>query len=104
LWVHEEIVMVALVVLLLIPEPFVAAGTDDGEWRSLKGVQMKRDNKHTDPRTDPREPVSDLRDDPPGAVSNQNSEDGPIELREDGKHPEPRTKASTRHGEVRWRR
>jgi hypothetical protein len=32
------------------------------------------------------------RDNPPGAVSDQNGEEGPSELREDQTHPEPRTR------------
>ena len=31
-------------------------------------------------------------DNPPGAISDQNREEGPSELREDGTHPEPRTR------------
>ncbi|HTW13327.1 MAG TPA: hypothetical protein VME01_11320 [Solirubrobacteraceae bacterium] len=32
------------------------------------------------------------RDDPPGAVSNQNQEENVSALRDDGEHPEPRSR------------
>jgi hypothetical protein len=39
--------------------------------------------------------MRDRRDDPPGAVSDQNQEEAESELRDEGTHPEPRTSGRT---------
>jgi hypothetical protein len=36
--------------------------------------------------------MAEEKSDPPGAVSDQNQEEQPSELREDGQHPEPRSR------------
>lgn len=42
--------------------------------------------------------MNEKKPDPPGAVSDQNQEEQPSELREDGQHPEPRSRDEEHSG------